>query len=304
MKCLGLILVILIEFSANAQSQGPYYYNPDWSPDRSKVVFESNKDGKFSIYTLQADGSGLQQLTSGAANDEQARWSPDGRRIVFISDRDGHLQLYIMNADGSEQRRVTKADDIDYQPDFAPNGDYVAFQSRPERASVIHDIYLIRGDGSGRTRLTDQRADYSGPRWSPDGGKLLFERSPIIKKYYRDLSPEERTQMKASKEIFVMNKDGANLRNLTNNNVRDCCAQWSKDGKTIYFLSERDGAPHIYVMKADGSKVRRVADGSIVSVPSVSRDGKYLAYSKEVQGKWGLYIYDIKSRKERLLIGG
>ncbi|HKZ02873.1 MAG TPA: DPP IV N-terminal domain-containing protein [Pyrinomonadaceae bacterium] len=215
MKYLWPMLCILIAAAANAQSQGPaYYYNPDWSPDGSKIVFESTRDGKFAIYTIQVDGSGLRKLTSGEANNEQPRWSPEGRQIVFISDRDGHLQLYMMNADGSQQRRLTNTADLDYQPDFSPKGDYVAFQSRTERASVVHDIYVIRTDGTGKTRLTDQRADYSGPRWSPDGKKILFERSAIIKKYYREMSKGERDQMSASKEIFVMNKDGSNLRQI------------------------------------------------------------------------------------------
>ena len=56
-------------------------------------------------------------------------------------------------------------------------------------------------------------------------------------------------------------------------------------------------------MKADGTKVRKVADGKIVTNPFISPDEKYFAYTKEVEGKWGLYIYEIKSGKERLLIG-
>ena len=100
-----------------------------------------------------------------------------------------------------------------------------------------------------------------------------------------------------------MDRGGANVKNLTNNQTRDCCARWSRDGKTIYFLSDRDGAPHVYAMNADGSKVRKLADGNIVKDPNVSRDGKHFAYTKEVKGQWGLYLYNIKSGQERLLIG-
>lgn len=308
MKHSWLIFCLMILGAANLQAQEAkppvYYYNPDFSPDGKSIVFESTRDGKFAIYTVRTDGTGLRKLSSGEVDDEQPRWSRDGRQVVFISNRDGHLQLYIMDADGSHQRRLTNSPDIDYQPDFSPTGDYVVFQSRTERASVVHDVYVIRADGSGRTRLTDQSANDAAPRWSPDGKKILFERSNIIKRYYREMSKEERERMHSSLELYVMNRDGTGVTNLTGQSASDCCASWSKDGKTIYFVSERDGAPHVYSMNADGSNVRKVADGSIVSKPAISRDRKYFAYTKEVKGKWGLYIYNIKTGQERLLIGG
>jgi Tol biopolymer transport system component len=308
MKPLGLILLMLIFGAAAAQAQEAkppvYYYNPDWSPDGSKIIFESTKDGKFAIYLMQADGSGLRKLTTGEASDEQPRWSSDGRQIVFISNRDKHLQLYVMDADGSHQRRLTQNDDIDYEPDFSPRGAQVAFISRHEQAAVVHDIYVVGTDGTGRKRLSDQSANDTDPRWSPDGKKILFVRSTIIKKYYREMSKEERGMMQSSEDIFIMNSDGSNVKRLTNNSARDCCAYWSKDGRNIYFLSERDGTPGIYVMKADGSQARKIADGSIVSAPNISPDGKYFVYTKEVNGKWGLYSYGLKSKQERLLIGG
>lgn len=281
-----------------------HYFNPDWSPDGSKIAFESNRDGKSAIYVIQADGSGLRKLTSGEVNDEQPRWSPDGQQIVFISQRDKHLQLYIMEADGSHQRRLTNVDDIDYQPVFSPKGDQVAFISRHEQAGVVHDIYAIRADGTNRTLLSDQSANDTDPRWSPNGKKILFVRTAIIKKYYRDLSEEDKTAMKNSKEVFIMNRDGSGVRNLTNSQGRDCCAYWSRDGKTIYFLSERDGSPQIYSMKSDGSEAQKTADGTIVTDPNISPNRKYFIYTKEANGKPGVYLYNIKSKIERLLIGG
>jgi Tol biopolymer transport system component len=306
MKYLWLMLCILCVGAASAQAQETkspvYYYNASWSPDGSKILFESNRDGKLAIYTIQADGNGLRKLTSGEVNDEQPCWSADGRQIAFASMRDGHLQLYIMDADGSHQRRLTNAKDIDYTPAFSPKGDEVAFNSRAEGASVVHDIYVVRTDGTARKRLTDQSANDMSPVYSPNGKKILFVRSVIIKRYYNEMSKAERERMKQSEEVFVMNKDGSKVKNLTNNSARDCCAYWSSNGKTIYFLSEREGSPNIYAMNADGSKVRKVADGSIVSNPVVSRDGKYFVYTKKARGQWGVYVYDIAGKEERLLI--
>ncbi len=281
-----------------------YYFNPDWSPDGKEIAFESTRDGKHAIYVVRADGSGLRKLTSAEVSDEQPRWSPDGKRIVFISQRDKHLQLYVMDADGSRQRRLTSVEDIDYQPMFSPRGDWVVFISRHEQASVVHALYAVRADGTERKPLSDESANYTEPRWSPDGKKILFTRTDIIKKYYRELSKEDQNKMRSSAEVLVMNSDGSNVKKLTTSPARDCCAYWSRDGKTVYFMSERDGSPQIYTMKPDGSKARKVADGSVVKDPNISPDGKKFVYTKEADGKWGVYVYELASGKERLLVGG
>lgn len=306
MKTLLLFLGLIFAGFANAQVQETrpvYYFNPNWSPNGQQIVFESTKDGKFAIYTIRKDGTDLRKLTGGEANDEQPRWSPDGRQIVFISDRSGDLRLYIMKSDGTLQRRLSGTEDTDYLPEFSPKGEMVAFQSRPEKAMIAHDIYIIRTDGTGRTRLTGEGTDDMSPRWSPDGAKILFSRAVVTQKYWRELSKEDAAAMKRSEEIFLMNRDGSNLQNLTNNNVPDYAAEWSKNGQTIYFISERDGSPNIYAMQSDGSKVRKVVDGSIVKDINLSPDEKYFAYTKEVNKKWGLYIYDLKNAKEQRLIG-
>ncbi|MBK7392300.1 MAG: PD40 domain-containing protein [Chloracidobacterium sp.] len=281
-----------------------YYFNPQWSSDGKKIVFESTKDGKSAIYTINADGSNLRKLTDGTTTDGQPGWSRNGKLIVFYSQRDGRLQLYVMNADGSGQRKLTDGADLDYLPDFSPKGDLVVFQSRKEQPGIAHDIYTIRVDGTNRTRLTDEKNGYTSPKWSPDGKRIVFELAVVTKKYYRELSREEMGKMKNSTEIFVMDKDGTNMKNLTNNNVQDSTPQWSKNGKTIYFMSDRDGSQNVYAMDADGTRVRKVADGKMVTNPFISPDEKHFAYTKEVEGKWGLYVYEIKSAKERLLIGG
>src|SRR5262249_43241629 len=145
-----------------------------------------------------------------------------------------------------------------------------------------------------------------------NGKKILFTKTDSISEDVRSnmakMSREERLKVIArrdsSAEIFIMNSDGSVPRNLTNNNVRDFSPEWSKDGKTIYFLSERDGSLNVYAMEADGSKVHKIADGNIVGETNISPDEKYFVYTKKVNGRYGLYIYDIKGEGERLLIGG
>jgi len=81
----------------------------DWSPDGTKIAFyrTDDKTGDFEVYAINADGSGLTNLTSNSVGDYKPRWSPDGEKIVFQSDREGDYDIYTMDADGSDVARVT-----------------------------------------------------------------------------------------------------------------------------------------------------------------------------------------------------
>jgi Tol biopolymer transport system component len=294
---------ICLTLVGRGQEKAAHYYNPNWSPDGKRIVFESDRDGKSAIYTIRKDGSELKKLTGDESNNVQPRWSRNGRQIVFISNRSGKSQVYVMNFDGSNERRITNDSENNYAPDLSLKANKLVFVSR--------DIFTIGLDGANKTRLTDSSGDYESPRWSPDGKFILFVKTDFIPKDVEEklpkMSREERrkvlTEKDKSNEIFVMKADGSDVKNLTNNNFWDFEAEWSKDGRTIYFLSKREGdTAHVYAMNSDGSNVRRVADGAVVKGTSVSPDERFLAYTKEVDKKHGLYVYDIKSGKERVLI--
>jgi len=84
---------------------------PEWSPDGTKIAFDSERNGNFEVYVMNADGTGQTRLTNNSASDIFAAWSPDGTEIAFCSDRDGGLcEIYKMNADG------TWNDSVDFAP--------------------------------------------------------------------------------------------------------------------------------------------------------------------------------------------
>jgi TolB protein len=297
MRLISILMIFVFAGLTGAQVKEPdpvYYFNASWSPDGKKILFESTRDGKYAIYSIQFDGSGLAKLTVGDFDNEQPRWSPNGRQIVFISTRDGHSQLYIMTADGADQRRLTNGPDNDYVPAFSPKGDMVVF-------SVNESPFSIRTDGTERKPL----AGFGEmPKSSPDGKRLLFVRKARADKKPWEMTKEERAKLNNSAEIYVSDANGSHATNLTNNNVRDSGANWSWDSKTIYFISERDGEPNVYSMKPDGTGTGRVASGLIVAETNISPNGKYFAYTKQVDKKYGLYVFEIKTGKETLLIGG
>jgi Tol biopolymer transport system component len=93
---------------------------PDWSPDGSKIIYESLRNGNVDIFVMNADGTGKKNLTRHPATDADPAFSPDGRFIVFESDRDGDSEIWKMRTDGSNLTKLTRNTINDGSPDWQP----------------------------------------------------------------------------------------------------------------------------------------------------------------------------------------
>jgi Tol biopolymer transport system component len=137
---------------------------PRYSPNGSKIAFQSTRDGQPEIYVMNADGSGQTRLTNNPAWDTAPAWSPDGTKILFTSLRDGPMSpaLYVMNADGSNQTRVTAGSDGVWRT--SPTAPVVFTEEGTGNAAAITAVSLLRGpfqmvdpynfSVDGRTRIT------------------------------------------------------------------------------------------------------------------------------------------------------
>ena len=190
---------------------GGFSANPAWSPDGRRIAFVSNRDGSDDIFVVNADGSGLRNLTRSRGNDWSPVWSPDGRVIAFEGHRarpseleravcKGHCmreEIYAVNADGSGLRRLTRNWGDDGAPVWSPDGRKILYQHRS-------DIWVMNAGGGGKRDLTlsisqpfasDERA-----AWSPDGQKIVFVSNRGDGNRF---------------EVYVMNADGSGKRKLT-----------------------------------------------------------------------------------------
>ena len=147
----GFLLLLLASQSLMAQkpadavvlSRRIEYWNPAWSPDGKKLLFESTLNGQSSVYIINTDGTGLRHVTADTSESIQPNWSPDGRRIVFSSNRSGHTELYTMNIDGTGLTRLTTMNGGGwYQSSFSPDGKWCSRVGRttPERETVCSSL--------------------------------------------------------------------------------------------------------------------------------------------------------------------
>jgi Tol biopolymer transport system component len=136
-----------------------------WSPDGSRIAFEGRVEiGNLHIFSIGADGAGLQQLTFDGF-DLNPRWSPDGAQITF--DRavdDGGGRIYVMSADGSNQRALTGAG-MNFGASWSPDGQQFVY------SVVLHSrnqVYRMNVDGSDTLTITpDSTITSAFPAWKP-----------------------------------------------------------------------------------------------------------------------------------------
>lgn len=245
-------------------------HNPSWSPDGSRITFESDRDDgqnyTSKIYVMNADGSNQQRLSSAAGDDYAPVWSPDGSKIAFTSYRDGNAEIYVMNADGTNAIRLTNNLGTDQSPSWSPDGRKIAFESRRNNKT---GVYVMNADGSNQTPLTDNLTTAFSPAWAPDGSRLAFVGRGSSSSNFR---------------IFTVNPDGSGQVGLTLDTSSTADPVWSPDATKIAFLDYRDRAstnstPELYLMNADGSNQSRLTYNTFAeSYPRWSTDGTKISF--------------------------
>jgi Tol biopolymer transport system component len=234
--------------------------HPDWSPDGQQIVFASNAtggsnaDGDMEIWTVNADGTDLRQLTDNVGvRDAAPDWSPDGTRIAFSSARsdsgtgdtpDEDLEIWIMNsADGQNEQRLTDNDHDDDTPDWSPDGRQIVWETNPASG---HDIFRMNADGSGKTEVyAGPGADF-WPMWSPDGDRIAYR--------------SDEQSGGSGHDILTVTLEGEPIARLTADAADNHRPNWSPDGGRLTFDKAVGAGRDIFVVPAGGGDAQRLTD--------------------------------------------
>jgi Tol biopolymer transport system component len=211
---------------------------PAWSPDGSKVVFTRyNAGGGSSIMLVNANGSGLKNLTAPATNDAtnvDPSWSPDGNHVVFASNRDGNFDLYELKLGSPQAYHLTKtsAPVQNLDPSWSPTGKAIVYSRSDNRtATSAAQLFQLKVETLEASRLTkplNGRGD-RGPVYSPDGTQVAF---------YSDRN--------GNQDLYLLTLASGYVQQLAASPQSDTEPSFAPDGSALVFVSTRSGSTQLW----------------------------------------------------------
>ena len=220
-----------------------------------------------------------------------------GGRIAFSSDRDGNNEIYVMAPDGNNVIRLTNNPAYDSSPAWSPDGSRIAFDTDRDGN---REIYVMNADGSEQTNLTNFPGLDAEPVWSPDGSRIAFNRIAEDTNGDGDFSYEDDLV-----DVYVINVDGSEPINLTNQPGYDSYPAWSPDSRRIVFLRavedtngdgqlNYDDNADIYMANVDGSgQTNLTSNPADDSSAYWSPDGAQIGFRSGQDGVSKSYVMNV-----------
>ena len=217
-------------------------FNFSWSADKDSIAYDSRRNGNLDIYVVDLKKKVNRQLTFGGRKDRWPAWSPNGEWIAFGSERAGSSDLYRMDVKGENVKQLTNQGGC-RGPDWSPDSKWIAFSS--ETSLFVMDA------GGKRLREIALATRFSECTWAPDGKRIAFE----------SFAPNGKS------EIFIVDVNGENLRQLTKSDLRALIYHpvWSPSGKWIAYI-----LGHIPV---GGAAVNEILANGVISIVNVAEGG-------------------------------
>jgi TolB protein len=289
-----------------------------FSFDDKSLIFQHQGEGVpcDQIYTIPVDTldekPAIPKLVStGKGRTTCGYFFPSGDRVLFSSTHaaspgcpprpdysHGYVwpiydtyQIYMAKPDGSDLKQLTHAHGYNAEATITRDGKHIVFTST--RNGDL-DIYTMNSDGSNVKQLTNELGYDGGPFWSYDGKKIVYRaehpKTPEEIADYEDLLSKGLIRP-GNLEIWVMNADGSNKRQVTHNGAANFAPYWHPDGKRIIFASNmadpKSGRDFdLYLINEDGTGLERITYApDFDAFPMFSSDGKRLVWASNRNGK-------------------
>jgi Peptidase MA superfamily/Omp85 superfamily domain/WD40-like Beta Propeller Repeat len=281
---------------------GELNVSPSLSPDGKLMAFFSSKD-LFSIDLFLADaqtGEIKRRLTNTATSPHveslqfitsAGAWSKDGRQLAYGRIGGGRAELVIDNIDNGDSRKI-RFDSLGeiYNPTWSPDGQSIAFSAN---AGGLTDLYLVNVKTRQLRRLTNDAFADLEPAWSPDGSRIAL----VTDRFSSNLD----NLSFGNYQLALLDPKTGDMQLVhTFQDGKSTNPQWSPDGRSLFFLSDRTGKSDIYrIDLADGNihQVTNLQTGvtgitSLSPAFSVAENANRLVYSMFRQGDYTIYGLD------------
>ncbi len=237
-----------------------------WLPD-GRLAYTSNAGGSSDIWTMNADGSNIRQLTVGANARLGLAVTTDERQLVYAAEKDGKYNLWRVDIDGSNLTRITNGNG-EFYPQCTPDGRWIVYQS----GGNYPTLWKIPIGGGEATAITKTKA--SRPSVSPDGTLVAYH-------YLESISEGSRWGIGISSL-----EDGKRVKRFDfPSTVVERLVKWTRDGKSIAFLNSPGGVPNVWLQPLDGGDPKPLTDFSSDSIITFNwnADGTQLAVIRGVE---------------------
>jgi tricorn protease len=280
---LAFLLMMLAAISLNAAAQPAppktqaYFTDPAISPDGSEIAFVSGGD----IWTAPTGGGEARLLVSHPATESRPLYSPDGGRLAFISTRTGNGDIYLLTLDTGDLKRLTFDDSNDQLDAWSADGRWLYFTSNSRDVGTT-DIYRVSSEGGTPMQVSGDlytNEYFAAP--ARDGNAVAFTGhglggSQWWRKGHSHIDESEVWLMRfGPKPTYEQISDGG---------AKEMWPMWSKDDRTIYYVSDRSGAQNIWAKELGGRtrQLTQFKDGRVLW-PSIAYDGRTIVFERSFQ---------------------
>ena len=294
-----------------------------FSGDGKQLIFQSKRETREcdQIYEMNADGSNVRMVSTGMGKTTCSYFFPDGKRILYSSTHLGSkacpppvdyskgyawpiypsFDIFTARPDGSDLKQLTKTPGYDAEATISVDGKKIVFTSMRDGDL---DLYSMDANGKNVRRLTTELGYDGGAFFSADGKQIVF-------RSYHPQTPEQIARYKEKLaenlieptvfEIWIMNADGTNKRQVTKLGKASFAPYFFPDGKRIIFASNVNDPKgrdfDLYTIKTDGSGLERITfNDSFDGFPMFTPDGKKLVFASnrnaKTRGDTNVFIAD------------